>query len=141
MFRKNLSHLPAAFVLALLVLLIGTVPAGASPIRPVGRFTPGLHGAAGAPGAPPVSGAHGPAAPAHTVPARACSSWTQVKSPSSGFLQGVVAPTTSFAWAVGYAGRTLILQWNGTSWNQVASPNPGPQSYLYSVTGNAQDAR
>ena len=149
MLRKKLSHLPAAFVLALLVLLIGAVPAGASPTIPVGLLTPGLHGAGGAPGAAPVSGAHGPAAPVHTVPARACSSWTQVKSPSpsslGNFLLGVVAPTTSFAWAVGFAysgagSQTLIVQWNGTSWNQVASPNPSRLNFLYAVAGNAQDA-
>src|SRR5258708_37200733 len=92
------SQMPAAVVLALLVLLIGTVPAGASPIRPVGRFTPGLHGAEGAPEAPPVSGAPGPAAPAHTVPERACSSWAPVKRPSRGLLHGVVATSTPIAW-------------------------------------------
>jgi hypothetical protein len=130
MLRKNLSFLPAVFVLTLLVLLIGPIPAGAK-------------------GVPPASGAHGPAAPVRMVPARACSSWTQVKSPSpsstGSFLQGVVAPTTSFAWAVGFAygdtgSGTLILQWNGTSWTQVASPNPSRLNFLYSVTGNAQDA-
>ena len=63
------------------------------------------------------------------------SSWTQVPSPdpagsSSSFLRGVTATSASNAWAVGNYSigsedQTLIEQWNGTSWTQVPSPDPG----------------
>jgi hypothetical protein len=67
--------------------------------------------------------------------------WTQVATPSPGrkppndFLSGVSALSPSDAWAVGASGplrsaflhnKTLVLHWNGTSWTQVASPNPEP---------------
>ena len=63
-------------------------------------------------------------------------SWAQVPSPDVGgaatynVLEGVTA-SSSDAWAVGYYGtsggyRTLTLRWNGSFWNYVASPNPGP---------------
>ena len=53
-----------------------------------------------------------------------------------GYLYGVSASSPSSAWAVGYLCvpsctassaiiRTLILHWNGSTWVQVASPNPG----------------
>jgi hypothetical protein len=61
-------------------------------------------------------------------------SWTQVPTPNPGFpsapndLTAVSAASASDAWAVGYYGnlyfRTLALHWNGTSWAQVATPDP-----------------
>jgi hypothetical protein len=65
-------------------------------------------------------------------------SWKQVTSPNPGgsdgnFLYGVTATSSTNAWAVGYyanstAEQTLIEHWNGTSWKQVTSPNPGGSS-------------
>ena len=62
-------------------------------------------------------------------------SWAQVPSPNPGglhgsFLLGVAVTGPSNAWAVGYyntgkSTRTLIERWNGRSWAQVPSPNPG----------------
>jgi hypothetical protein len=61
-------------------------------------------------------------------------SWTQVPTPSPGLpsapstLAAVSAVSASDAWAVGDYGnlfyKTLVLHWNGTSWAQVASPDP-----------------
>jgi hypothetical protein len=61
--------------------------------------------------------------------------WAQVRSPNLGVelgpFSGVNAVSRSDAWAVwAYhtgtgADKTLMLHWNGTSWIQVASPNPG----------------
>jgi hypothetical protein len=43
---------------------------------------------------------------------------------SSGTLAGVAAVSAGRAWAVGSTGgRTLIVRWNGTSWQRVHSPN------------------
>lgn len=49
-----------------------------------------------------------------------------------GVLSGVSALSADNAWAVGEgtdastgAHTTLVLHWNGTSWGQMASPNPG----------------
>ena len=45
-------------------------------------------------------------------------------------LSGVVTVQSGYSWAVGYAHNhnyrpiTLIEKWNGTSWQQVPSPNP-----------------
>jgi len=65
--------------------------------------------------------------------------WAQVKSASpapSGrynLLDGVSAIGRGHAWAVGNnpdlttgPGQTLVLQWNGTSWPRVPSPDSGP---------------
>jgi hypothetical protein len=66
-------------------------------------------------------------------------SWSVVPSPNAGsypisnLLQGVAVVSTNEVWAVGYAGnlsnvptvKTLIEQWNGTSWSIVTSPSPG----------------
>jgi hypothetical protein len=64
------------------------------------------------------------------------SRWAQVASPSpevvdGSFLFGVSAVSTTDVWAAGwYYGpggensNTLILHWNGTTWTQVASPDP-----------------
>ena len=64
------------------------------------------------------------------------SSWRQVASPDPGGsgendLFGITAVTANNIWAVGrYVTRTaqtqtLVLHWNGSSWKQIASPNPG----------------
>ncbi len=59
--------------------------------------------------------------------------WTRVPSPNPGSegssLFGVAATSASNAWAVGTThngvngDKTVILQWNGTAWKQVPSPN------------------
>ncbi len=72
-------------------------------------------------------------------------SWSAVPSPSPGpsynFLYGVTAVSSSDVWAVGRyedatgVYRTLIEQWNGTSWSVVSSPNPSStNNSLYGVT-------
>jgi hypothetical protein len=57
-----------------------------------------------------------------------------VASPNPGsqgtFLYGVRATSASSAWAVGSAfngtaDKTLIVRWDGSTWKQVKSPNPG----------------
>jgi hypothetical protein len=62
-------------------------------------------------------------------------SWKQVPSPNPGSVNndlfGVAATSATSAWAVGFyssgtgVDRTLIVRWNGKSWKQVPSPNPG----------------
>lgn len=74
-------------------------------------------------------------------------SWRLVTCPDPGGhavrddLAGVAATSSSSAWAVGEysAGsteRSLILRWNGKTWTQVPSPNPGGShgSVLTAVT-------
>ena len=72
-------------------------------------------------------------------------SWSVVASPSPSspysLLFGVAAVSSTDVWAVGYyqdatkVYRTLIEQWNGTSWSVVSSPNPGAtNNYLDGVT-------
>lgn len=73
-------------------------------------------------------------------------SWTVVASPSPGgsggsYLEAVAAASRSSAWAVGgykkgSVGLALIEHWNGRSWKQVPSPNPGGQhgTYLNAVS-------
>src|SRR5258706_688264 len=119
--HEQRSNLTFALSLALLAVLIGVIPVGASP-TPVGPpVLPGLHRSLGS-----------PRAPVHVVPADACSSLTAVPSPNPSrddVLTGVSAPTTSFAWAAGYQGngsglnQTLIEQWNGSAWRVVENPN------------------
>ena len=131
MLHEKRSNLPSALTLALLAVLIGVIPVGASP-TPVGPpVLPGLHRSLGS-----------PRAPVHVVPADACSSLTAVPSPNPSrddVLTGVSAPTTSFAWAAGYQGngsglnQTLIEQWNGSAWRVVKSPNPSTNNYLLGV--------
>ncbi|HEY2443021.1 MAG TPA: hypothetical protein VGI31_07805 [Streptosporangiaceae bacterium] len=65
-------------------------------------------------------------------------SWARIPSPNPGvknsFLSSVSADSATDAWAVGdyqtssFAIKTLILHWDGTSWTQVTSPNPGGAS-------------
>jgi len=75
-------------------------------------------------------------------------SWSVVTSPNAGTgansLAAVTAISADEVWAVGYADntsgvpRTLIEEWNGTSWGIVPSPNVGPNAnYLYAVAGDA----
>ena len=33
--------------------------------------------------------------------------------------------------------NSLILHWDGTQWAQVASPNPGPDNFLYAVAASS----
>jgi hypothetical protein len=70
--------------------------------------------------------------------------WRIVPSPSPGSIDGLSGVTTSNAsnnvWAVGAdvpagksVGRTLTLNWNGTAWKAVASPNTGSTDTLGAV--------
>jgi hypothetical protein len=74
--------------------------------------------------------------------------WLQVASPDPGTgtskfdeLKAVSAVSASDAWAVGYyldsAGdaETLALQWNGTKWAEVTTPNPSGASALNVLNG------
>src|SRR5207237_420517 len=64
-----------------------------------------------------------------------CGTWSVVKSPNVGQggnnLFGVAAVSASDVWAVGdhtvccNSTKTLIEQWNGSSWQIVESPNVG----------------
>jgi hypothetical protein len=87
-------------------------------------------------------------ASASTVEASAstCVGWTGVQPPSPGTdsnsLLGVAVVSPCNAWAVGdyyngTADQTLIEHWNGTSWKQVTSPNPGGSSDDSSLGGVA----
>jgi hypothetical protein len=80
--------------------------------------------------------------------------WSQESSPSPGGaneisqLTGVSAVSGNDAWAVGYYGtfglETVALHWDGASWTEVATPNPGypsSSSTLYAVSAlSATDA-
>ncbi len=73
--------------------------------------------------------------------------WSRVPSPNPGAdlsgLFGVTAVSPASAWAVGdfcarncgnrQVNHTLILHWNGRTWSQVPSPNPG--TYLDGLSG------
>jgi hypothetical protein len=71
--------------------------------------------------------------------------WSIVPSPSPGTGDSLTGVTTSNAandvWAVGVTqpagatqGQTLTLNWNGTAWTTVASPDAGSPSVLNSVS-------
>lgn len=71
--------------------------------------------------------------------------WRIVPSPSPGTGDSLTAVTTSNpandVWAVGVTqpkgaaqGQTLTLNWNGTAWTTVASPDAGSPSVLNSVS-------
>lgn len=76
-------------------------------------------------------------------------SWRQVTSPSpstgpsaASYLTGVAVVSRSRAWAVGNydvggVRRTLAVRWNGRSWKQVPSPNPGGPSHDNSLSAVA----
>jgi hypothetical protein len=78
--------------------------------------------------------------------------WTQVASPNPGgsngsYLADVASASAGSAWAVGSyeastTSETLVEHWNGTSWTQVASPNPGGThgSFLHAVASYSSDA-
>jgi hypothetical protein len=67
--------------------------------------------------------------------ASACVAWTGVQPPNPGGsngsgLIGVAVLSSCNAWAVGVYNngsmeKTLIVHWNGSTWKQVPSPNPG----------------
>ncbi len=71
-------------------------------------------------------------------------SWTQVPSPNPGAagnqLLAVTAMSSNDVWAVGAysttpgASQTLTLHWDGSSWQQVTSPDPGASNGLSSVS-------
>ena len=83
-------------------------------------------------------------------------SWTRVPSPTPGTtghglgsgLSSVAATSAGNAWAVGTTDygfgveKTLILHWNGKSWTQVPSPNPGGagDDQLYGVAISSADS-
>ena len=55
----------------------------------------------------------------------------------NGSLNAVSVQSPNDAWAVGEGqNNTLIIHWNGTTWNVVPSPNPGPLATVFNaVTG------
>ncbi len=71
-------------------------------------------------------------------------SWSVVPSPSPGTsptLTGVSASSAGSVWAAGYdtpsgatTPQTLTLNWNGSAWSTVASPDAGSSSLLTSVS-------
>jgi hypothetical protein len=76
--------------------------------------------------------------------------WSIVPSPSPGghvnYLTGVSATGPTDAWAVGAyfddslpgGYHTLTLHWNGTTWTEIPSPNPGTwNNILYGVNARA----
>ena len=70
--------------------------------------------------------------------------WSVVPSPSPGSapaLTGIAGNSAASVWAVGHdtpsgatAPQTLTVFWNGTSWAVVASPDPGGNGQLSSVS-------
>jgi hypothetical protein len=74
-------------------------------------------------------------------------SWKQTASPNPepdiiNQLTGVSATSPNDAWAVGFfangtADQTLIMHWDGTSWTQVASPNPFEDDNLSGVAATS----
>jgi hypothetical protein len=78
--------------------------------------------------------------------ASTCVSWTGVQPPNPGTsfneLAGVAVLSSCNAWAVGdyFTGptrQTLIEHWNGSSWKQVASPNPASFNALHGVAATS----
>jgi hypothetical protein len=78
--------------------------------------------------------------------ASACVAWTGVQPPnaSTSFneLTDVAVLSSCNAWAVGdyftgHTRQTLIEHWNGSSWAQVASPNPTGFNVLNGVTATS----
>src|SRR5947207_423331 len=87
---------------------------------------------------------------ASAASAASCENWTGVPPPSPGstgnVLDGVALVSACDAWAVGFgsgggSNQTLILHWDGTSWQQVTSPNPAHDNALTAVAAtSASDA-
>jgi hypothetical protein len=76
--------------------------------------------------------------------------WSLTPSPDPGSAYDYLFGATGSGndvWAVGMygdtgvgIGRTLTLKWNGTTWSQVASPNPGTSvNILNAATGSGND--
>ena len=74
--------------------------------------------------------------------------WTHPASPNGpgtdSFLSDVVATSAGNALAVGgftsggSGQQTLVLRWNGSAWQRVASPNPGPSgNALFGVAASS----
>ena len=91
-----------------------------------------------------ISATGAPAAgfPTAASTAAPCAAWTgggQPPSPGgdngSNNLWGVAVLSPCNAWAVGYyPSQTIIARWDGASWTQVPSPNPGTDSRLLAVS-------
>ncbi len=78
---------------------------------------------------------NGPVSVCLTAPVRVASP-NPGGSANNNSLYGVAVVSATNAWAVGdYSNgtteRTLILHWNGTSWTQVASPDPDASSNFF----------
>jgi len=72
--------------------------------------------------------------------------WSRVKASlprgaNGGYLNSVAVLSPTDAWAAGAyetpgASHTLVLHWNGVKWSPVASPSPGTDAYLNSVSAS-----
>jgi hypothetical protein len=87
-----------------------------------------------------------PAALAAPATSRASSAMRPAQTTNGFLLRGVSAVSAKDVWAVGYywapanQAHTVILNWNGTAWSQVASPDPGTASnWLDAVTAVSAD--
>ena len=89
-----------------------------------------------------ISSAGAPAAAIPSAAAAPCVAWTGGEQPSdpggtsqNNTLWGVAVLSPCNAWAVGDydPGQTQIAHWDGASWTQVPSPDPGPQARLFGV--------
>ena len=92
-----------------------------------------------------VAGIASAGAPAAAIPSAAaapCVAWTGGEQPpdpggsgTNNNLWGVAVLSPCNAWAVGNydPGQTLITHWDGASWTQVPSPDPGTQARPSSV--------
>ena len=113
------------------------------PRRPVQRFTRAL--AVSVITAAAVAGVPTAGAQAATIPAAVvapCVAWTSGQQPPdpggtshNNALRGVAVLSPCNAWAVGEYDpeQTLIVHWDGKSWTQVPSPNPGIEARLFGV--------
>lgn len=74
--------------------------------------------------------------------------WRRVPGPGfgkqPGVLAGVAASSARSAWAVGFSEtifsrgpQTVIMRWNGTTWNRVTSPNPPGGGILTGVAATS----
>jgi len=78
------------------------------------------------------------------------SSWRVVPTPNPGagdnLIDAVAASAHDDVWSAGFfdsgggATQTLVMRWDGSAWNEVASPNPGlAANALYGVHVRARD--